>query len=223
MKVRFKYSLLITLAALSLLGACGKKENKVNSSTVGIGISGNNPLFTGAAGQAIVTQYNSIRNSVACLPGTTRLTNDVSFFVTGAFTGTKISGNWQPGFMANGVVSELFVGVSAYRDLMFLTKVTNGSQIVGYNVTLSYCEVLNKNLAFPLLVSNSRQLSNFRILNPYTSMPDGITINTATSCGYGLIASAYTEIISQKIPGNLYTEDFVVATSFTKPTCNGQF
>ncbi len=220
MKVRFKYSLIISLAALSLLGACGKKENKVNSSAVGFNAS--NPLFSGAAGQTIATQYNSIRNSVACLPGTTRLMNDVSFNVTGAFTGTKISGTWQPGFMSNGIVSEMYVGASAYRDLMFLTKVTNGGQVVGYNVTLSYCEVLSKTPNYPALVSNSRPpLTNFRTL-PYQYIPDGVIINTATSCGYGLIASAYTVILSPKIPGNEYTWDFPVYTSFTKPGCNGQ-
>lgn len=227
MKLRFKYSLLVTLAAcLPFLGACGKKENRVNSSAVATGSWGSSPIFTGAAGQTILTQYNSIRNSVACLPGTTRLMNDVHFNVSGAFTGTKISGIWQPGLMVNGTVTELLVGVSAYRDLMFLTKVTNGSQVIGYNVTLSYCEILNKNPAYPPLVSNNRLLSNFRTLPfqspyyPYISIPDGIYRDTATSCGYGLIASAYTEIISQKIPGNLFTEDFVVATSFTKPGCN---
>ncbi|RPJ72125.1 MAG: hypothetical protein EHM20_14110 [Alphaproteobacteria bacterium] len=226
MKLRFKYSLLVTLAAcLSLLGACGKKENKVNSSTVGIGISGNNPLFSGAAGQTIAAQYNSIRSSVACLPGRTRLANDVSFYVTGSFSGTKILGNWTPGFMTSGTVSAMYVGVGAYRDLMFLTKVTNGSQVVGYNVTLSYCDVANQYPNYPAVVSNERALVNFQTIEGRDNwgnltVPNGIVINTATSCGYGLIASAATLIISQRNSNPLSSTDFPVYTSFTKPTCN---
>lgn len=224
MKLPLKHSLQITLIACLLLGACGKKENKVNSSGLGGGggISASSPLFTGAVGQTIAAQYNSIRNSVACLPGKTRLANDVSFYVTGSFTGTKILGNWQQGFMSNGTVTEMYVGVGIYRDLMFLTKVTNGSQVVGYNVTLSYCEVPNQYPGYPALVSNDRPLVGFRTLpyqDMYVSIPDGIIVNTATSCGYGLIASAYTVITSQRSSTNPYTADYPIYTAFTKPNC----
>jgi hypothetical protein len=217
MKLRLKYSLQITfVAGLLLLSACGKKENKVNSSGYTTSpISMSNPVFSGsgATGSTIVNQYNSVRGSVACLSGRNRLTNDVSFYVSGSMTGTTIGGNWQSGFMSNGTVTNMYVGVSAYRDLMFLTKVTNGSQVVGYNVTLSFCEVPHPYPNYPALVSNERALVMFQA-------PQGITINTATSCGYGLIAAATnTAIYSQKIPTNPYTFDFRVDTSFTKPNC----
>lgn len=202
------------MSALLLLGSCGKKENKINTNAYGSSpFSTNNPVFSGSGGSTIVSQYNSIKSSVTCLPGRNRLLNDVSFYVQGNFTGTAIGGNWQPGFMSNGTITDMFVGVSAFRDLMFLTKVTNGSQVIGYNVTLSYCEVPNAYVNYPALVSNDRALVNFQA-------PYGIYINTAKPCGYGLIASAQnTVIISQRSTTNPYTSDYPIYTSFAAPSC----
>lgn len=208
MKLPVRHSLQITLTAcLLLLGACGKKENKVNSNlnSSTSPISVNNPIFNGSSGSTIVTQYNSIRNSVACLAGN-RLTTDVSFFVSGNFTGTTIPGNaqWQPGMMSSGTVTDMYVGVSYNRDLMFLTKVTNGgSQVLGYNVTLSFCEM-------QYLISNDRALTNFRA-------PYGITINTATSCGYGLIAAAMNTLMTSQQTS--IVQAYTFPTTFTAPNC----
>ncbi len=220
MKLPLKATYKITaLACLLLLGACGKKTNSVNSGAVpAVGSSPyntNSPLST--LNPQIATQVQNIKSSVACLYGRTRLINDTSFYVSGgAMSGTTIGGGqqvWQQGFMANGTISDLYVGVSAWRDLMFLTKVTNGGQVVGYNVTLSFCEVPNYYANYPALVSNDRALLNFQA-------PKGITINTATSCGYGLIAAALdTVVVSQKSANNPYTSDYPIYTSFTKPNC----
>lgn len=221
MKLRFKHSFPITLAAcLILLASCGKGDkNKVNTNAYTTSpISTNNPIFSGSGGSTIVSQYNSIRGSVSCLAGRTRLTTDVSFYINGgSISGTTIGGNWQPGFMTSGTVTNMYVGVSAYRDLMFVTKVTNGSQVIGYNVTLSFCDVPNAYPNYPALVSNDRALIRFQA-------PNGIVLDTNTYCGYGVIDAAInTMIISQKSTTNPYTSDYPVYTSFTKPTCNGQF
>ncbi|MBC7540281.1 MAG: hypothetical protein H7281_15770 [Bacteriovorax sp.] len=218
MKLRFKYSLQITLtASLLLLGSCGKK-NTVNSS---VGASGTSPFYVGnsAVSSTIVNQVQSVRSSVTCLSGRNRLANDVSFYInSGSISGTTIGGNWQLGFMNTGTISNLYIGVSAYRDLMFVTKVTNGgSQVIGYNVTLSFCEVPNAYVNYPALVSNDRALVNFQAGN-------GIVLDTNTYCGYGVVDAAInTLIVSQKSTTNPYTSDYPVYTSFTKPSCNGQF
>lgn len=202
------------LSSLLILGSCGKKENKINTNSYGsTPFSTNNPVFSGGTGSTIVNQYNSIKSSISCLPGRNRLMNDVSFYVQGNFTGTQIGGNWTPGFLNNGTVTDMYVGVSAWRDLMFLTKVTNGSQVVGYNVTLSFCEVPNAYANYPALVSNDRQLTRF-------AAPYGIYINTAKPCGYGLIASAQnTVIVSERSPTNPYTSEYPIYTSFAAPSC----
>ncbi len=214
MKLVVKYSLLaFSLTSLILIGSCGKKENTVNT-----GPFGTSPFYQGnpalSSNPQIISQVQSIKSTVSCLPGRTRLMNDVSFYVnSNSMSGTTIYGNWQSGFMSNGTISNLYVGVSAWRDLMFLTKVTNGGQVVGYNVTLSYCDVPNAYVNYPALVSNDRALVYFQA-------PNGITINTATSCGYGLIAAAInTVIVSQRSPTNPYTSDYPIYTSFTKPAC----
>ncbi|MDO9183111.1 MAG: hypothetical protein Q7U04_11920, partial [Bacteriovorax sp.] len=143
---------------------------------------------------------------------------DVSFFINnGSISGTTIGGNWQPGFMSNGTISNLYVGVSYYRDLMFVTKVTNGGQVIGYNATLSFCDVPNAYPNFPPLVSNDRALVNFQA-------PSGIVLDVNTYCGYGVIDAAFnTIIVSQRSATNPYTSDYPVYTSFSKPSCNGQF
>lgn len=231
MKSRFKHSLnLLLVASALMLTACGKKENKVNSS----GVAGSspfysgNPAFNGTGGSTIINQVNSIKSNVTCLNGSYRLTNDVSFYVQGGYAnGTNtIYGNFTEGFLTSGTINQLYVGVSIYRDLMFVTQVTNGGQIVGYNVTLSFCEMKNTSPTLPSIISNERKLSGFRA-------PWGINIGTKTSCGYGLVYSTgvgydnygrpkATTIISEKNPSNPYSANTVeVPTSFAAPTCNG--
>ena len=216
MKSPIKHSLQLTLiATLLLIASCGKK-NTINSN----GASGTSPFYVGnpalstGAGTAIIGQVQAVRASIGCLSGRTRLANDVSFYVNGgSVSATTVGGNWQNGFLTTGSISELYIGVSAYRDLMFMTKVTNGGQVLGYNVTLSFCDMPNAYPNYPALISNDRALVNFQA-------PQGITINTATNCGYGLIGAAInTVIVSQRSTTNPYTSDFPIYTSFTKPNC----
>ena len=216
MKLRLKYPIQISLiACLVLLGSCGK-TNTVNSNAG----SGSSPFYTGnsAVSSSIVSQVQSMKSSVTCLNGNNRLSNDVSFYINGgSINGTTIGGNWQGGFMSQGSISNLYVGVSAYRDLMFVTKVTNGGQVIGYNVTLSFCGMPNAYPNYPALISNDRPLVNFQA-------PSGIVLDTNTYCGYGVIDAAFnTVIVSQRSTTNPYTSDFPIYTSFTKPSCNGQF
>ena len=219
MKSTLKYSLKLSLmmSAILIASSCGKKTNTVNSAG-----SGTSPFYTGnpalSSNPAIVTQVQSLKSSVACLTGRNRLANDVSFYINGgSISGTTIGGNWQSGFMSTGTISNLYIGVSAYRDLLFVTKVTNGGQVIGYNVTLSFCEVPNAYPNYPALVSNDRPLVNFQA-------PNGIVLDTNTYCGYGVVDAAInTIIVSQKSSTNPYTSDYPVYTSFTKPSCNGQF
>jgi hypothetical protein len=222
MKVRLKHSLHICLIASALiLTSCGKKENKVNSN----GYAGSspfttsNPLFNGAAGSTMVNQVQSIKTNVACLNGGYRLTNDVSFYIRGGYiSGTKIGGNWQTGFLSEGTISKLWIGVSAYRDLMFVTQVANGGTVVGFNVTISFCELKNSYAGLPSIISNERTLEGFQA-------PYGIILDSNTYCGYNVVDLAqYTSIISRRSMSNPYSPpDAQVPTSFTKPTCNGQF
>ena len=206
------------LTCFLILGSCGKKANTVNSSN----LSGSGLFYTGnsafSANPAIITHVQNIKNGVACLQGRARLQNDVTYYINGgAQSGTKINGNFVAGILP-GDNSELHVGVSAFRDLMFVTKVTSGSQVLGFNVTLSFCEMANPSSPnFPLLIASDRPLVNFQAQN-------GIILDMNTYCGYGVIDAALNTLItSQPALANQMTAPFVVQTSFTKPLCNGQF
>ncbi len=221
MKSRLTYSLHFCLLVSALtLASCGKKENKVNSSGASSSspFTTSNPALQSAAGSTIINQVNSIKGNVSCMNGY-RLSNDVNFFVNGGYiSGTKIGGNWQSGFLTNGTISKMWVGVSAYRDIMFVTQVSNGAQVVGFNVSISFCELKNSYPSLPSIISNERALTRF-------AAPYGIILDSNTYCGYSVVDLAqYTTIVSERNASNPYSPpEATVPTSFTKPTCNGQF
>lgn len=212
MKPLMKTSLLVTLITSSLIfTSCGKK-NVVNSGSGSSYFNSSNSLFT--SNSQFINQYNTIKNKVSCLPGRYRLSTDSTYYVSsGSYSQSTIYGQYQAGSINSGTVSEMYVGMSSFSDLMFVTKVTNGSTVVGFNVTLSMCSIPNSQGNYPALVSNDRSLTNFQASN-------GIKVNSSTSCGYGLVAAAYyTYMLSQRIPSNAYTADFPVYTTFTNNGC----
>lgn len=226
MKLRLNHSLhLCLLVSALILTSCGKKENKVNSS----GASGSSPFTTSnpalqsSIGSTIINQAQSIKANVACMNGNYRLTNDVSFYINGGYAAntTRIRGNWQPGFMSNGTISKMWIGVSPTRDVMFVTQVSNGSQVVGFNVTISFCEMKSAPMngySLPSIISNERTLEGFQARYD-------IFLDSNNYCGYSVVDLAQeTTIISRKNMSNPYSPpDALVPTSFTKPLCNGQF
>lgn len=217
-------NILIILAALALVSCSDGKKNKVNSQSGGNGsspFSYDNPVFGGGTGSMIIGQVQGLKQSTPCVNGGYRLSNDVSFYLQGGSASlTTITGSYQPGFLNNGTVTNLFVGVSAFGDLMFVTKVSNGAQVIGYNITLSFCELKSGYMGYPSIISNQRSLSNF--VAPY-----GITITTSASCGYGVASAigygsyAGTYITSLKNMSDPYSPpDVQVPTSFAPPRCN---
>lgn len=217
MKLHLKHSLNLCLVVSALLlTSCGKKENKVSS-----GISGSSPFYTGntslntSAGSTIVNQVQSIKSSMTCLNGY-RLTNDVSFYAQGAYiNANRITGNWTSGFSLNGgSINKMWIGVSAFRDLMFVTQVMNGSSVVGFNVTISFCEMKNPS-GGASIVSNERQLTNFLLSQ------SGIYLNGTAACGYNFVNLAETSIVSQRDPSNpLSPGPATIPTTFAPPRCN---
>ena len=171
-----------------------------------------NPAFS--KHPEILNQVKQLKENMKCEKGY-RLSNDVSYFISGPeYSPGKIGGNWQQGFFSNGTVSKLYVGVSAYKDLMFVTKVTEGSKVLGYNVTLSFCELKSAAKDLPSIVSNERNLKHF-------SAPNGIILDRNTHCGYNVVDLAmHTTIVSERNISNEYSPfDVVVPTSYTKPAC----
>lgn len=215
------------LALVLLLGlaSCGDKKNSTNSSnnsssnSNGVNNSGNwsstqyqdNTNYTSQQ----ASQINSIKSSVNCQTGA-RLSQDVIFGVQGgAYNSSTIGGTFQAGSIS-GTVSMLYVGISAFNDLMFVSKVTNGNSVLGYNVRISMCPQTAGNFPF---IGNERPLSGF-------TAPQGITLNDSTVCGVGQVTSAQnTTMVSGSITVNSYGYQTTVpaanvVTTFYAPRCN---
>lgn len=216
MKVNFKQSLnlLLVVSALVLI-SCGKKENKVSSSVSSATpfSTGNDSLYT-SEGSIIVNQVKSIKENMPCLTGN-RLVKDVNFYVQNGSKGAnRIGGTWTPGFSPQGgKINKMWIGVSAFRDLMFVTQVMNGSSVIGFNVTMSFCEMKNSYAGLPSLISNEREITAF-------STPNDIIVESTARCGYNLVSlAANTQIISQKDLSNPYSTTVQVPTTFAAPAC----
>lgn len=211
----------ISLVSLALLAAgCGGKKKNVAS-----GGGWNVSPFSSGSGVAGVTgemisQVNSIKNQVSCSYGRQRLNRDYTFYTTN-FTvgnngmGTAVMGNFTPGIVPGGTITRLYVGVDPYnRDIMFVSKVTNGGgQVIGYNVTLSYCEMPNPNIpSAPPIITSAREVSAFQT--------NGLVLDEDAYCGYGVIDYSKVAVMFQ--PYQSY-QSFVAWGLFTKPSCNGKY
>ena len=156
-------------------------------------------------------QVEAAKSLYKCKGDQKRLTNDVTFFTkSNAEDSTKVSGNFQEGFLP-GTISNVYIGRSAFSDLMFVTKVTNGSKVIGYNVTLSFCEVQNAYKGAANLISNKSRIANF-------NASYGIALSTDSNCSHGMVALAHNALVTIKNEESK-TPDFQVPTSFTKSEC----
>jgi hypothetical protein len=207
MRSYYTRSIINTLIASALImSGCGKK-NTVNTTN-----GSSNPLL--ATSQSYGGTYLGLKSKMGCLAGRYRLTNDVTFSLNGVgnFSQSQIYGAFSQGAIASGTVTEMYIGMSAWRDLIFVSKVVNGGT-VGYNVTLSFCSMPNNPTTLPGIISNERPLTNFRA-------PYGIILNSNTNCGYGLVAMASnTAVDSNVIANNPYTLPFTAITTFSNQGC----
>jgi hypothetical protein len=209
-------------SAISLADAAKATEARLADPRLGSA-----KLLADAAEESVARDKNPIivglKNSLECLPGRNRLANDANFFLLNE-TETNIGVDWQPGSIKEGTVTQTYVGVSDYRDLMFLSRISKSGQVIGHNLTLSFCDTPR----FPggmMALSNEgdAHLVDFR-------SPNGITINKDTSCGYGLIEAAINTVIVTRISYTINplrsdprfdkpTIDYPLFTSFVKPNC----
>ena len=218
MKVNFKHSLNLCLIVSALiLTSCGKKENKVSSG----GVSNSSPFYTGnnslntTDGAVILNQAQALKTSIPCINGY-RLTKDVSFYTQNGIRGSnRIGGNWVSGFSPQGgTINKMWIGVSAFRDLMFVTQVMNGTTVMGFNVTMSFCEMKNSNPGYPSVISNERELTHF-------ATPGDIIVEATARCGYNVVSLAKnTQIVSQRDLSSPYTiQATAIPTTFAPPSC----
>ncbi|ATH06892.1 hypothetical protein BIY24_02750 [Halobacteriovorax marinus] len=195
---------IFTLAA-TLFWSCGddKKKNTVSSTTTGV------TLPTTNTPQLSAGNYSNLLSQINCRSGN-RLSNIYSFS-SSSFSGnsqTTIQGTFNAGGIGGTTVAREYIGVGYYGDVMIVQKVTNGSQVIGYNVLLSMCS-MNSSSGAPY-ISDSRQLTNFA---------GKIVLDDEVSCGHGMVDSSQTTMQSQVDPNYPYLPVFKVDTWFTKVGC----
>lgn len=172
---------------------------------------GMSPFSVSGLAPKISADVQSIKTTMACTNGRKRLKSDVSFYTTSvAEHSNKLAGNFQSGFLSTGTISDLYVGVSAFKDLMFVTKVKNGDKIVGYNVTLSFCELPNSFKDMPAIISDNRPIDSFRA-------PYGIILGEKSStCNQGSVLSMTSTVVSRRSSEANSAPDAQVPTSFVE-------
>jgi len=189
--------------SLALTVACGKK-NRVNTSS--LPTTGTTVMGMPNIPAAQATQIQQIIAQSPCSTGA-RLP-ELQFSSQGAMNNgntSLVSGPFNQGFIG-GPVSATFLGMSNFKDVMIVTKIANGTQVLGYNITISFCQFS------PLLIPG-RPLSGF-------SAPMGIVLDQDTNCGIGSVD--YAEVIMIAGQYQMYPQA-QVATTFTKSAACGSF
>jgi hypothetical protein len=219
---------------LALAIACGDKSN-----TVGRGDNltpiNNDPLNPGDAytnlpgfSAEMNAQIQQIKGSTQCRQPngspSQRLTQDFTFRTRGfnpQGTRTNIYGPFEPGNVG-GTPTSLYVGLSTFGDIMIVSKVTNGSQVVGYNVTLSLCSYSGQD--------GTPYIDNRRPVESFSASQGGITLDQDSHCGIGSVDAAIdtrTVMAAMTAQNNMgmsiQLPPFVAVTSFYKAQCNNMY
>ena len=183
----------LVLFIVFFTSSCGK-DNQVDTST--LNTSGNSSVTS----QEVAT----FQSLYPCSMGNRM--SDMKFTTTEyQLYGSTIYGTFAPGVNSSGQPMSKYVGFSNFNDIMILEKLGNGSNVTGYNVTLSFCE------QSPLLVQG-RNYSNFYA-------PNGITISDNLNCSYGSILSSLTYIYADYYNGAEARNVDTVFTISTSPSC----
>lgn len=216
-------SMTLVLSTALFITACGGKDkNKVNSNTLSSGSSaisvGTNPINTGGLSSATIQAIQTLESRYTCPSGGARIYKQ---FYTNQASGnmTTISANFTDGYLSGASDGSVFIGANySSRDLIYVQKVVSGTQVTGYNVTLSFCQVAN-------VIASDRNLTGLRIQN--------MTMTTNTYLGYGTVDFASTFVYSVKdtsqttyypfgcggsyYPQNPYIVTYGICTNFARP------
>lgn len=190
MRSKNLFSMTLILSTAFFIAACGGKDkNKVNSNTLSSGTSaisvGSNPINTSGMSATTIQAINQLEQRYACQSqnGSSRIYKQ---FHTTQATGnlTTISAKFTDGYLAGSSDGMVFIGVNyVSRDFIYVQKVINGTQVAGFNVTLSFCQI-------PYVISADRSLSGLEVRN--------MTMTTNTSLGYGTVDYATSLVYSIK-------------------------
>lgn len=207
MKNTFKN--LMVLSSLMMLASCG--GNNSTSSTNGSVITNTGTVSASNTPTDVQSLYNKLASALPCKSGS-RLSTIAQFSLSGTsssynYSQKKIAGSFSTGTIG-GSVSQLYMGVSIFNDLMIIAEMTNGSSVVGHNVYLSMCTQSS-------LIIEGRTLSGFQA-------PNGIVLDKNTSCPYGVVDAAINTYLQADAYSSSYGQIYPAAvwTTFYEITCN---
>jgi hypothetical protein len=207
-KRNWKKALGLMLIALSL-ASCGGKKNTTSSNNSNVN-NPSNPTNTNLPYTS--TALSKAKAEIACVQYTDqygsvrtgrRVNKDFSFqYQTGNASLTSIAINAQmPQGHISGQTAMEFVGVGTFGDIMVVTKIVNGSTLMGYNVAISLCEMTSQynNQSY---INDSIQATQLYGIN------NGISLSVGTHCNYGKVTAASVMIqlssLSQAVPFSFY-------------------
>lgn len=214
-----KLSILILVTIISY--SCSSKKSGKSSVDANNNPYGNNrtysnpsPFPTPESQQTApisVNDLNRIKGSFQCTQGS-RLSRDITYHTNQGSNSsdTRIQGPFNPGALpGGGSTVKLFVGVSSFNDIMIVSKIANGNQVIGYNITISYCSMSSQNGA--PYISDQRAISNFQAQN-------GIVLYEHAGCGFGSVDAAKLTY-AQSAPYQ-YLQAFPIWTTFFRACVN---
>ncbi|MEC7277934.1 MAG: hypothetical protein VXV96_16555 [Bdellovibrionota bacterium] len=175
----------LSLTAL-LIASCGSDSNESKDSSSSSNTLNLGPVFdnTGATNDASV--WSSLKSQVSCSQG--RM-SDMAFNYqqNGNYYGNTLAA--QAAYVQSGGVSGTsqgsYYGRSNNGDLMYVSKVNNGSSIT-YNIVVSLC---NFNDGIYTYIGDNAGMSNFAI--------QGIVLNNGSNCGTGAVTLGYFGFTTQ--------------------------
>ena len=128
-------NLFIIIMFIGFIGSCGSDNKTKNSNTSSPGITNQAPLTESEIA------INNLKTSFNCLQGE-RLTN-LLYFTNNTKSNANLFGPFLFGPFSTGLInetiSEKYVGISPFSDLMVVTKHDSG-----FNVILSLCSHYDK-------------------------------------------------------------------------------
>ncbi len=207
---------IIFLILILAISACSgdKKKNKVSGRDNISQTPNLNPIYPTTGGNS-GTSFEALLQNNPCKNGMARITPPVlaSTSFNNSNSRTSLRGPYNQNLLGGGNESSAYVGLSYFNDLIYITQVTNGSQVLGHNIRVSFCPYTSQYGA-PLFVQG-RDIRNFQSPNP-------IVLDQDRGCGIGLVDAAVSTTVDIG-PFNLYNAASGIPTTFFKPTCNGSY
>ena len=193
-----KFICVIILGHFFILQSCGDSNNKV---------SGEKDIPYSAIQ---IGSIEKIKKANPCLYNATRLKQSISFssmnfnldsmIVSRDVEHSTIDTDFNPSIIQDGPVERIYVGKDLHKNLIFISKIINGTQTKGYNITLSLCPVTQKNT---LVISRVRMPSDNK-MTLTSGLDDNIQISTSSCGDVHSVSKAYLTVYVPQHQGDEY-------------------